>query len=196
MEFDFSAALSGADLVQTSILIAIIAVVIVVLALVIFFIRNKKSPEERAARAVLKRLELARKGKLKKSPPQKSWASPAEPQGASKEKKSWFSHAEKQQAPSPSPPSSPQTPFSSSETTSSTILEQPRTIAVEPSGFSLKQMLIEKFKPSIEKQLKTSIEVLNLSASGENFFAQVDIAGTKLLLTLDPAGKIIDYKKV
>jgi len=176
MEFDFLGALSTDVVVQASVAIVVLAVIIIILALVIFFIRNKKSPEERAARAVLKRLELAKKGKLKKAPPQKSWASPAEQQ--------------------PTLASSPQTPFSSSETTSPAPPVSQASSSSEPSGFSLKQMLIEKFKPSIEKQLKTSVEVLNLSASGENFFAQVEIAGTKLLLTLDPAGKIIDYKKV
>ncbi len=68
-------------------------------------------------------------------------------------------------------------------------------LEIKKDELSLKKLLIEKFKPSIEKQLKTKIEVIDFNAKGNNFLALIDVSGTKLLLVLDSSGKIIDYKK-
>jgi hypothetical protein len=61
---------------------------------------------------------------------------------------------------------------------------------------SLKQLLVKKFKPKIEQQLNTKVEVLDFNAKENVFLAFVEISGVKILLTLDSAGKIIDYKKI
>ncbi|NMA44264.1 MAG: hypothetical protein GX950_00415 [Candidatus Diapherotrites archaeon] len=68
-------------------------------------------------------------------------------------------------------------------------------LEIKKDELSLKKLLIEKFKPSIEKQLKTKVEVTDFNAKGNNFLALIDVNGTKLLLVLDSSGKIIDYKK-
>ena len=59
----------------------------------------------------------------------------------------------------------------------------------------LKQIIIQKFQPIVEKQLQTKVEFHNLIASGDNFNAEVSVGGVKLLLVLDSGGKIIDYKR-
>jgi hypothetical protein len=61
---------------------------------------------------------------------------------------------------------------------------------------SLKTMLVKKFKPKIESQLNTKVNILDFNAQNQNFLALVEISGVKLLLTLDSSGKILDYKKV
>jgi len=61
---------------------------------------------------------------------------------------------------------------------------------------SLKQLLIKKFKPKVEQQLGSKIEVLDFNAKENNFLLLAVISGVKILLTLDASGKIIDYKKV
>ena len=60
---------------------------------------------------------------------------------------------------------------------------------------SLKDHLSEKFKPKIEKQLKTKVKLLEFNGKGDQFNALVEVSGVKVLLILDASGKIIDYKK-
>jgi len=72
--------------------------------------------------------------------------------------------------------------------------EEPRMI--QPDEISLKDMLVNKFKPIIEKQLQTKIEVKDFSAKGENFLSHILVQGHELELTLDSSGKIIDYKRL
>jgi signal transduction histidine kinase len=68
-------------------------------------------------------------------------------------------------------------------------------LEIKKEEFSLKKLLIDKFKPIIEKQLKTKVEIKDFNAKGDNFLALVVVSGKKLLLVLDSSGKIIDYKK-
>lgn len=72
--------------------------------------------------------------------------------------------------------------------------EQP-SLEIKKGELSLKKLLINKFKPIIEKQLKTKVNIVDFNAKEENFLALVEVSGTKLLLVLDSSGKIIDYKK-
>jgi len=80
--------------------------------------------------------------------------------------------------------------LSPAQATSSPKLE------IKKGESSLKSMLVKKFKPKIESQLSTKVNVLDFNAKENNFLALVEISGVKLLLTLDAGGKIIDYKKV
>ena len=74
--------------------------------------------------------------------------------------------------------------------------KEKKMLKIKPGETSLKDMLTQKFMPRIEAQLKTKVKVLDFNAKEDNFLALIDISGVKLLLTLDQAGKIIDYKKV
>ena len=62
-------------------------------------------------------------------------------------------------------------------------------------GISMKEHLSQKFKPKIEKQLKTKINLLDFNGKGSDFHALVEVGGVKVMLVLDASGKIIDYKK-
>jgi len=66
----------------------------------------------------------------------------------------------------------------------------------EKKDVSIKSMLIKKFQSKIASQLGSGVVVSDVSSSGADFVVHAEVAGVKLLLTLDPAGKIIDYKKV
>lgn len=76
------------------------------------------------------------------------------------------------------------------------VSEDKPVLEIKKDEFSLKHLLIKKFKPKIEQQLSTKVEVLDFNAKENTFLALVEISGVKILLTLDSAGKIIDYKKV
>ncbi len=69
------------------------------------------------------------------------------------------------------------------------VLESKRT------DISMKEHLSKKFKPKIEKQLKTKVELLDFSGKGNEFHALIEVSGVKVMLILDSSGKIIDYKK-
>ncbi|MBT4870742.1 MAG: hypothetical protein HON47_04160 [Candidatus Diapherotrites archaeon] len=60
---------------------------------------------------------------------------------------------------------------------------------------SMKEHLSKKFKPKIEKQLKTKINLLDFNGKGSDFHALVEVGGVRVMLVLDASGKIIDYKK-
>ena len=68
-------------------------------------------------------------------------------------------------------------------------------VAEKKPTISLKQILIKKFKPKIESQLQTEVNIVDFKSKENNFEAIVEISGTKLLLVLDNSGKIIDYKR-
>lgn len=72
---------------------------------------------------------------------------------------------------------------------------QPKLV-IKKEEFSLKKLLIDKFKPVIEKQLKTKVVIKDFNAKGNNFLALIEVSNKKLLLVLDSSGNIIDYKKV
>lgn len=65
------------------------------------------------------------------------------------------------------------------------------------SDVSIKEMLVKKFKPKLEAQVGSAVNVIDLKAAenSKNFVAHVEISGVKLAIVLDTSGKIIDYKK-
>ncbi len=67
---------------------------------------------------------------------------------------------------------------------------------IKKGEVSLKQMLVKKFQPVIERQLQTKLVVDDLNAKGDNFIAKVSVQGHKLELVLDSSGKIVDYKNL
>jgi len=69
-------------------------------------------------------------------------------------------------------------------------------LEIKKEETSLKQLLVKKFKPKVEQQLGSKIEVLDFNAKENNFLLLAMISNVKILLTLDASGKIIDYKKV
>jgi len=66
---------------------------------------------------------------------------------------------------------------------------------VGDKDISMKEHLSNKFKPKIEKQLKTKVNLLDFKGKGKDFHALIEVGGVKVLLILDSSGKIIDYKK-
>ncbi len=75
------------------------------------------------------------------------------------------------------------------------VLKDKNTIDKKSQSISLKDILIKKFKPKIEQQLQTTIEIIDFKSKDNNFEVLASISGTKLLLILDNSGKIIDYKR-
>ena len=73
------------------------------------------------------------------------------------------------------------------------IFEQSKK--TENKDLSMKEHLSKKFKPKIEKQLKTKVNLLDLNGEGKDFEVLTEIGGVKVLLVLDSGGKIIDYKR-
>ena len=61
---------------------------------------------------------------------------------------------------------------------------------------SLKSLLVKKFKPKIESQLGSKVNIVEFNSSDNKLTALIQIADVKILLSLDSSGKIIDYKKV
>jgi len=70
-----------------------------------------------------------------------------------------------------------------------------KTKEAKTTDISMKEHLSKKFKPKIEKQLKTKIDLIDFTGKGKEFHALVEVGGVKVLLVLDSSGKIIDYKK-
>jgi len=71
-----------------------------------------------------------------------------------------------------------------------------KKLKIGPGETSLKERLVKKFKPKIEKQLNAKVVIKDFNAKKNNFLALVEISGVKILLTLDQQGNIIDYKKI
>jgi len=61
---------------------------------------------------------------------------------------------------------------------------------------SLKTLLVKKFKPKIESQLGSKINIIEFDSSNNKLTALIEISDVRILLSLDSSGKIIDYKKV
>ncbi len=61
---------------------------------------------------------------------------------------------------------------------------------------NLKELLVKKFQPKIEKQLETKIKVKDFKPNGKNFSATIKVQDHYLEIILDSSGKIIDYKKL
>ena len=75
--------------------------------------------------------------------------------------------------------------------------EKPKpSLEIKGDELTLKQMLTTKFKPVIERQLKSKVEIKDFNAKGDQFLALILVGGVKLLLVLDSSGKIVDYKRV
>ncbi|MEI7961058.1 MAG: hypothetical protein WCI04_01865 [archaeon] len=83
--------------------------------------------------------------------------------------------------------------FSSVNASSDSVNQ--KELIVSKSDGSLKAMLITKFQSKIEGQLGDKVLINDVSSQNENFLVAIDISGVEMILTLDPAGKIIDYKK-
>lgn len=91
----------------------------------------------------------------------------------------------------------------SSQTPAATIAPPVQSAPVPPqpsintikTDNSLKALLITKFQSKIESQLSDRVEIKDINSQGENYLARIVIAGVEMVLTLDNAGKIIDYKK-
>lgn len=64
------------------------------------------------------------------------------------------------------------------------------------SEINLKQLLIKKFQPIIEEQLKTKVVVKEFNSLKQNFVVKINVQDNDLELILDSSGKIIDYKKL
>lgn len=69
-------------------------------------------------------------------------------------------------------------------------------IDFEKTDSSLKGLLVKKFKPKIESQLGSKVNILEFNSTNGKLTALIDISEVKILLSLDSSGKIIDYKKV
>jgi hypothetical protein len=69
-------------------------------------------------------------------------------------------------------------------------------IDFDKTDSSLKGLLIKKFKPKIESQLGSKVNILEFNSIDNKLTALIQIVDVKILLSLDSSGKIIDYKKV
>ena len=76
------------------------------------------------------------------------------------------------------------------------ILEKKEQIPIKKSEFTLKEMLIKKFKPLIEKQLHSKVEFVDFKANNDQFVAKINVQEHLLELILDSSGKILDYKNL
>jgi hypothetical protein len=70
-----------------------------------------------------------------------------------------------------------------------------KNYSVKNSNESLKILLISKFKPVIEDQLKLSVDIVDVVSKGDGFILEIEIENKNLLLTVDSSGKILDYKR-
>ena len=91
--------------------------------------------------------------------------------------------------------SSANVPKAPAQSSSSKAAAQ-QSIIVSKTDSSLKQLLIAKFQSKIEGQLGDKVVIKDVSSQGVNFLVTIDISEVQMILTLDPAGKIIDYKKI
>jgi len=71
-----------------------------------------------------------------------------------------------------------------------------KDIDFEKTQSSLKGLLIKKFKPKIESQLGSKVNILEFNSNDNKLTVLIEIAQVKILLSLDSSGKIIDYKKI
>ncbi len=67
---------------------------------------------------------------------------------------------------------------------------------LKENDLNLKQLLVKKFQPVIEKQLKTSVIVEDFGSKNDKFVAKINVQNHKLELVLDSSGQIIDYKRL
>jgi hypothetical protein len=73
--------------------------------------------------------------------------------------------------------------------------EKKESVGEKKVDSSLKEVLIKKFKPKIESQLKTRVNILEIKGKDSRFDVLVEVSGVKITLILDSSGKIIDYKR-
>lgn len=86
--------------------------------------------------------------------------------------------------------------ISKENTISPTQAMNSQKIDFEKTDSSLKGLLIKKFKPKIESQLGSKVNILEFNSVNGKLTALIDLSDIKILLSLDSSGKIIDYKKV
>ncbi len=85
---------------------------------------------------------------------------------------------------------------SSSKGKNESIKSPSKEIDFDKTQSSLKTLLIKKFKPKIESQLGSKVNIIEFNSAESKLTALIEIADVKILLSLDSSGKIIDYKKV
>ncbi|MDD3084227.1 MAG: hypothetical protein PHP82_04350 [Candidatus ainarchaeum sp.] len=76
------------------------------------------------------------------------------------------------------------------------LLKEDKKNYIKDGELNLKQLLTKKFKPLIEKQLKSQVIIEDFNAKENNFVTKINVQGNKLELILDSSGKIIDYKRL
>jgi hypothetical protein len=167
-----SMSLTNTQLIELSLIIISIAFILIIAGLIILFIASKKGKEEETASAIIRKINQKRVGKKSK----KLFSIPKINLVKSKEK------------------------VKEENKTSSKVEDKldkaGKKLEIKKDEVSLKQLLIAKFKPKIEKQLKTKIKIDDFNASKDEFVAKVEVQGHKLELKLDSSGKIIDYKNL
>lgn len=134
-------------LVEISLSIISFSIAVIFAALVYLFFTSGKTPEEKKADNIIKKMDLL--------------------------KKSNYSKANEEN-----------------------ISIQSAKSDFEKTDSSLKGLLIKKFKPKIEAQLGSKIDILEFKLTEKGLTALIDVSEIKILLSLDSSGKIIDYKKV
>ena len=85
---------------------------------------------------------------------------------------------------------------SSSKGKNESIKSPSKEIDFDKTQSSLKTLLNKKFKPKIESQLGSKVNIIEFNSSESKLTALIEIADVRILLSLDSSGKIIDYKKV
>lgn len=190
-------ALNNAEIVILSIQIIIIAVLLLIIAVIIYFFLNRKSKEELHAKELLKKVNDIKKKKEigekvidfneQVEEKDKTLEKKEKEVIVKKEKKGFFNNIFKKKKSS-----------IKDEKTVLTKVDEAKKENVgekkEPT-ISLKDILIKKFTPKIEAQLKTNVNILDFKSKGSDFEALIEVEGTKLTIILDNSGKIIDYKK-
>ena len=76
------------------------------------------------------------------------------------------------------------------------VVSTSKEIDFDKTQSSLKNLLVKKFKPKIESQLGSKINIIEFNSNDNKLTALIEISDVKILLSLDSTGKIIDYKKV
>ncbi len=168
--------LSPDYLVNLSLWVIIFCAVIVVILLVIIFFYSRKSATHKKAKEVLASLDAIKKGKKVLTPiSQKEVLSDAVYDRKIEEAKEKLREAVKSDG---------------------VVVKNESKRMDSKDETSLKSLLIKKFKPKIETQLGTKVNIIDFSVKGGEFFALTEVSGVKVMLSLDSGGKIFDYKKV
>lgn len=199
--------LNNSEIVIMSIQIIIIAVLLLIIAGVTYFIFNKRSREEIHAKELLRKVSKLKKKKEmgrklidfnkqledKKVKQDKAEKEEIKTENKKEEKKKvgFFAKIFKKK----------KSEGKVLDKKKEGIVEKVENAKKENTSekkeptISLKDILIKKFSPKIDAQLKTKINILDFKSKGNDFEALIEVEGTRLTIILDNSGKIIDYKK-